>query len=86
VARLLAAFSQEARLSFSARDSLREPLSERELEVLRLVTAGLSNSEIAEELIIAVSTVKSHINHIFGKLEVESRTQAVAKAQELGLF
>jgi LuxR family maltose regulon positive regulatory protein len=86
VARLLAAFSQEARLSFSARDSLREPLTERELEVLRLVTAGLSNSEIAEELIIAVSTVKSHINHIFGKLEVESRTQAVAKAQELGLL
>jgi len=63
-----------------------EPLSERELEVLGLVAAGLSNREIAGELVIAVSTVKSHINHIYGKLEVKSRTQSVARARMLGLL
>ncbi|MGD9002334.1 MAG: LuxR C-terminal-related transcriptional regulator, partial [Anaerolineae bacterium] len=58
----------------------------RELEVLRLIVAGLSNPEIAEELFIAVSTVKSHVNHIYGKLDVKNRTQAVVKTQELGLL
>jgi LuxR family maltose regulon positive regulatory protein len=62
-----------------------EPLSERELQVLRLVSAGLSNREIAQELFVAVSTVKTHINHIYSKLDVKSRTQAVARASELGL-
>jgi LuxR family maltose regulon positive regulatory protein len=85
-ARLLAAFGKEVELTSSAMESLIEPLTERELEVLRLVVAGLSNPEIAEELVIAVSTVKSHVNHIFGKLGVESRTQAVARAQGLGLL
>jgi len=86
VARLLAAFGEEARPAAPAMESLLEPLSERELEVLRLVVAGLSNPEIAEELVIAVSTVKSHINHIYGKLAVETRTRAVARARELGLL
>jgi LuxR family maltose regulon positive regulatory protein len=63
-----------------------EPLSERELEVLRRVAAGYSNQEIAQELIVAVSTVKRHINNIYGKLEVGSRTQAVARGRELGLL
>jgi LuxR family maltose regulon positive regulatory protein len=63
-----------------------EPLSERELEVLRLIAAGLANREIAEELVIAVGTVKRHINHIYGKLNVGSRTQALAKARELRLL
>ncbi len=63
-----------------------EPLSERELEVLRLVAAGLSNREIATELVIAVGTVKRHINNIHGKLSAGSRTQAVALARELGLL
>jgi LuxR family maltose regulon positive regulatory protein len=63
-----------------------EPLSERELEVLRWVAAGYSNQEIAQELVIAVSTVKKHINNIYGKLEVGSRTQAVARARELELL
>lgn len=66
--------------------TLVEPLSERELEVLALVAAGLSNSQIADQLIVTTGTVKTHINHIFGKLSVQSRTQAVARARELGLF
>jgi LuxR family maltose regulon positive regulatory protein len=86
VARLLAAFGEEAELASPAMEALVEPLTEREVEVLRLVVAGLSNAEIAEELVIAVSTVKSHVNHIYGKLGVESRTQAVAQARTLGLL
>jgi LuxR family maltose regulon positive regulatory protein len=86
VARLLAAFGDEAELRPPAMESLVEPLTERELEVLRLIVAGLSNPDIAEELYIAVSTVKSHVNHIYGKLGVGSRTQAVAKARELRLL
>ena len=62
-----------------------EPLSERELAVLRLVAAGLSNREIAEKLIISPGTAKSHVNHICGKLDVRNRTQAVTRAKELGL-
>ncbi len=63
-----------------------EPLSERELEVLRLLAAGLSNPEIAEQLYIAVSTVRSHCKSIYGKLNVHKRWDAVHRAQELGLL
>jgi LuxR family maltose regulon positive regulatory protein len=63
-----------------------EPLSERELEVLSLVAAGLSNREIAAKLVIAEGTVKKHLHNIFGKLNVRSRTQAVMRASELGLL
>jgi LuxR family maltose regulon positive regulatory protein len=63
-----------------------EPLSERELEIIRLVSAGLSNQEIADACFIAVSTVKSHLNNAFGKLDVKNRTQAVAQAKRLGLL
>jgi len=62
-----------------------EALSEREVEVLRLVAAGKSNKEIALELFLAVGTVKKHAANIFAKLGVESRTQAVARARELGI-
>ena len=65
--------------------SLGEPLSERELEVLRLIVAGCSNREIADRLVIAVSTVKWYINAIYGKLQVESRTKAIARARELNI-
>ena len=62
-----------------------EPLSERELEVLRLIIAGFSNREIAAQLVIAVSTVKWYVNTIYSKLQVESRTKAIAKARELNI-
>ena len=65
--------------------SLIEPLSEREQEVLTLIAQGLSNREIAERLVIALSTVKGHNRVIFGKLQVQRRTEAVAVARELGL-
>ncbi|HEY1016756.1 MAG TPA: LuxR C-terminal-related transcriptional regulator, partial [Herpetosiphonaceae bacterium] len=61
-------------------------LSDRERSVLRLVAAGLSNPEIARELIIAVDTVKAHLKHISAKLEAHNRAQAVARAKELGLI
>lgn len=63
-----------------------EPLTPREREVLQLVAAGLSTREIADELIIAGSTVKRHVATIFGKLGANRRTQAVAVARELALL
>ena len=60
-----------------------DPLSERELEVLKLIASGLSNPEIARKLFVAISTVKRHINNIYAKLNVHTRTQAVAKGREL---
>ncbi len=63
-----------------------EPPTERELEVLHLIAAGASNEEIAERLVIAIGTVKRHVSNIFGKLTVSNRTQAVARAQAIGLL
>lgn len=62
-----------------------EPPSARELEVLRLLARGASNQEIANSLVIAVTTVKKHVGNIYGKLGVETRTQAIARARELNL-
>ncbi|MFN8376605.1 MAG: LuxR C-terminal-related transcriptional regulator [Anaerolineae bacterium] len=62
------------------------PLTERELEVLRLIAEGLSNREIAERQILAISTVKWYINEIFSKLHVTTRTQAVVQARAFGLL
>jgi LuxR family maltose regulon positive regulatory protein len=63
-----------------------QPLSERELEVLGLLAAGRSNREIAEELVVALDTVKKHVSHVLDKLGAANRTQAVAHARELGLL
>ena len=62
------------------------PLSKRELELLRLISAGHTNKEIASELFITIGTVKRHTVNIFNKLDVNNRTKAVAKARELGLL
>ena len=67
-------------------DRLAEPLSDRELEVLRLIAAGASNASISETLHIALSTVKRHTGALYGKLGVNSRTQAIARSQRLGLI
>jgi DNA-binding CsgD family transcriptional regulator len=67
-------------------EALVEPLSARELEVLRLIDAGLSNMQIAERLSVAPSTVKTHINNIYGKMAVQTRVQAIHRARELKLL
>lgn len=63
-----------------------EPLTEREQEILVLITQGMTNQEIAERLFLSLGTVKAHNHNIFGKLDVTNRTQALRRAQELGLI
>lgn len=70
----------------SPEQALIEPLSERELEVLHLICVGKSNQEIAEELFIAIDTVKRHVNNLYGKLGVRRRSQAIIESRRLGLF
>jgi ATP/maltotriose-dependent transcriptional regulator MalT len=70
----------------SRRQPLVDPLSERELEVLRLVAGGASNDQIADQLVIAVGTVKRHASNILAKLAVTNRTQAVAQARAFDLL
>jgi len=89
--RLLAALEAEAHesehKSYSPPDQpLAEPLSQRELEVLRLIAQGLSNREISERLFLALDTIKGHNRRIFGKLSVQRRSEAVVKARSLGIL
>ena len=65
---------------------LSEPLSARELQVLRFIAAGRSNPEIAEALYLSLNTVKWHAKNLYGKLGVRSRVQAAARGHELGLL
>jgi len=65
---------------------LLEPLSQRELEVLRLIDQGLANKEIAQKLSLAPATVKAHIRNLYGKIDAKSRTEALSKARNLGLI
>jgi DNA-binding NarL/FixJ family response regulator len=86
-AKVIAEFTRVSRLvPRTQMDQLVEPLSERELEILSLIARGASNKEIATQLYIVEGTVKNHVTHILGKLEVRDRTQAALKARELGLI
>jgi LuxR family maltose regulon positive regulatory protein len=85
VARLLPIVQAEATPPKPAAHPLVDGLSHREVEVLRLIAQGLSNHEIGERLTLALDTVKGHNRKIFGKLQVQRRTEAVARARELGL-
>ena len=67
-------------------EGLLDPISERELEVLHLIATGFSNREIAEKLFISLNTVKTHTKNINSKLNVNSRTKAIARAKELRLL
>ena len=89
-ARLLAAMAVEE--AQPGADAVRptslaaQPLSEREIDVLRLIAQGLPNQAIGERLFLALDTVKGHNRRIFDKLQVQRRTEAVARARELGLL
>jgi LuxR family maltose regulon positive regulatory protein len=94
VAKLLAAFLTEKQKIEDKPDlspvplgqPLEEPLSQREIKVLQLLAQGLSNREIGERLFLALDTVKGHNRSLFSKLQVQRRTEAVARARELGLL
>lgn len=90
VKKLLAVFSTERlaenKYAMPQASSEIEPLSQRELEILQLIARGFSNQAIGVRLFIAISTVKGHNRVIFDKLQVQSRTEAVARARELGLL
>ena len=85
-AKVVAEFARLTRKPLRSSNSVIEPLSERELEILRLITQGASNREIAGKLFLAEGTVKNHVTNILGKLEVRDRTQAALKAKENGLI
>jgi LuxR family maltose regulon positive regulatory protein len=82
--RLLSAFTSDHKEMRGSK--LIEPLSKRELEILHLIAQGLSNQEIGERLFLALNTVKGHNQVIFDKLQVQRRTEAVARARELDLL
>ncbi len=63
-----------------------EPLTARELEVLRLLAAGTTNQGIAQQLVVSLDTAKKHVSHVLGKLGAANRTEAVARARQLGLM
>lgn len=85
-AKVIAEFSRLPKSSFNKNTEMTESLSPRELEILRLVGTGVSNKEIAEQLVISEGTVKNHLSSILSKLAVKDRLQAVLKARELGIL
>jgi DNA-binding NarL/FixJ family response regulator len=85
-AKVIAEFSRLPRAVNHKQVELAEPLSPREMEILRLVATGVSNKEIADRLVISEGTVKNHLSSILSKLSVRDRLQAVIKARELGIL
>jgi len=83
--RILEVMAGKDEIAETGLQSMVEPLSDRELEVLQLVTEGMSNREIAEKLIISTGTAKTHVHNLCGKLGVRNRTEAAMKAKELGV-
>ena len=84
LARMMGHFSARPPLAASPPPGLDE-LSEREVEVLAMIGSGMSNAEIADALVISMSTVKTHVRHIFAKLDLRDRVQAVVAAHDAGL-
>lgn len=85
-AKVVAEFARLSRKTFTTANNVIEPLSEREIEILRLIAQGASNREIAGTLFLAEGTVKNHVTSILGKLEARDRTQAALKAKDCGLI
>jgi DNA-binding NarL/FixJ family response regulator len=85
-AKIVAELSRLVRVPNHPQEALIDPLSSRELEILRLVATGASNKEIAEKLVISEGTVKNHLSSILNKLSVKDRMQAVFKAKEIGII
>jgi len=85
-AKVVAEFARLSRKTIATANPVSESLSEREIEILRLIANGASNREIASTLFLAEGTVKNHVTNILGKLEARDRTQAALKARDSGLI
>jgi DNA-binding NarL/FixJ family response regulator len=84
--KVVAEFARLAPVTTEAKEELIEPLSEREIEILKLVSQGLTNREIANKLFLAEGTVKNYVTSILQKIDARDRTQAAIRARELGLL
>jgi len=78
--------SNDSEFVFDEKEFHRLEISKRELEVLQLMSKGLSNQEIAEQLFVSLNTIKTHVSNIFEKLDVKRRTQAIEKAKRLNII
>lgn len=78
--------SNDSEFVFNEKEFLKLEISKRELEVLQLMSKGLSNQEIAEQLFVSLNTIKTHVSKLFEKLDVKRRTQAIEKAKRLNII
>ena len=84
--KLLAEFSRLPKAKTKSENMMEFPLSNREMEILKLIATGASNREIADNLLIAEGTVKNHVSSILGKMDARDRMQAVIKGQQIGII